>query len=760
MPAKKKTAVPARQLTVSPRPTSAKTDPGAGWERLAQVTLCVSFLVLPLFVGAWTPDSWEIHKLVILLIAVSLAWFAWFMAALRRGRMRWSWHLLDWPVIGLLIAQVIGTIISVRPWQSLVGVSGTLVDTLPATVGFISVYFLVAQLFRGKHEQTIVWASLLGGVGLTLVAQLFQFSKVSLLPGAWQHNQLFSTLANSPVQTGIMAAVVATVGLLLWAGAKERWTKLGLSLVVVVGWLVLLFLGQALAWAALAMGMMIVVWQQTRVRRAGGLNLILLAVGLAALGLIAQLTHVNKYADLPTPTEVNLDQATTWQTNWATLKDRPVLGSGPATWYQDFVRFRPVSFNANPYWNSRFVRAGNAWAQLMATEGVAGVGLWVAVLAFGLWLLWKRPPASHPLTTTTAMFLLAVFAVLGFFTTWSLLFMFLVWIGLGLARSTMAEPVEQPIGSALALAFAGTVIILVGFWYMAVRVYASQVVLQQAHSDIAATKSLSQVESRLTLALRLDHHNTDAAVLLANAYSVEAQLAITNNQTAQAQTFVTQALDQAQAAEAVSPKDPALYEAENNILNTLAASVSQAANRANRNFQTLRTLEPASPVQDVGYGQTLMVVRQQLLAQTATTTTPSEAAKDLQLVLNAYASALQKKPDYLQARYARALAYEAAQQYSLAETDMTAVLTSSPQVAQVWATQGRLLAKLQQLEQAKAAFEKALTYSTQDPSVYSDYAAALTEVNQKDAAKDVLNRGLKALPSDPTLTSQLSKLTP
>lgn len=730
--------------------------------RFAQFSLCLTLFLVPLVVGSWTADAWETHKLVVLLLGVSFAWLGFLLAKLQGYPLPWTWHLLDWPVLGLAAVALIGTATSVHPWQSLVGVNGTLAGTAPATVVFISLYFLISRLFRSQHEHSLVWVSLLGGAGISLLLQLFQFSGVPLLPAPFQASRLFSTIANSPIQDGLVAAIVATAALLLWSTAKERWLKLALAALVTMGWLVLLFFGQAVSWAVFALGMMVVVWYHAIRERRPSVGLMVVAVVLAAAGMIAQLTHVNRWADLPTPTEVNLSQTATWQTTWNALKDRPVLGTGPETWYQDFVTYRPVSFNLDPYWSSRFVRGGNAWAQLLATTGLAGAGMWLTVMVFAWWMLRPSQRTVSPFSSVTGQFLVLATALTGFFATWSLVVLVMFWVGLALARSQVQSQTSPSVtnrnNAMTTLAFACLAIVLVGFWYSAIRVYASQIALQQAQNDITATKSLDSVKATLMRSLRLDGRNIDAGVLLANAYAVEAQLANTSSDTSKVQNLISQSLGEMDQVIRVDRRNPAVYESSNNLINALAAYVSDAVTLANTNFKTLRQLEPASPIHDVGYGQTLMLMRSQLLAQPADNA-ETVGATYYQQAQDAYRLALSKKADYLQAQFALAQAHIAAGAYSAALTQLDDLLRKSPQVAQFWSTKGVILAKQGKLDEAKTFFERALTLDDQDALIYSDYAEAYSQADQKDTAKEILNRGLQSLPANQTLQAQLDALT-
>ncbi len=77
------------------------------------------------------------------------------------------------------------------------------------------------------------------------------------------------------------------------------------------------------------------------------------------------------------PKETQLDLRTSWVVAVHTVQDFPFFGSGLNTFLTDFSRYRPVAYNASPYWNVRFSAAGNGALQLLATLGLLGF------LAFG-----------------------------------------------------------------------------------------------------------------------------------------------------------------------------------------------------------------------------------------------------------------------------------------------------------------------------------------------------------------------------------------
>lgn len=745
------------------RKSAGSSSGSSAWTTVAKLALAFGAFLIPLAAGTWTPDLWEIHKTVVLLAVITIAWFCYFLGQFRQPAAMWKWHPLDWLVIILGLAAIVGTITSVDWWTSLTGLQGSYSETLPVILGCVSIYVLSARLLRTSGDRMMVWSALLSGIGLALLLQLFQLSGVSFFSGIVAGDQLFSPLANSPLQVALLAAIVATVGLLLWTKAKELWAKMCLAALVTLGWVIVLFMGQTIGWAAFAVGMIVVVISQAS---SSTLNssprIVFVAVVLAAAGMLGQFVHITKYADVPPTTEVTLNQSTAAATAFLTLAQRPVLGTGPSTWYNAFVQYRPLSFNSDPRWGSRYLRSGAQWSEILGTTGVLGLTAWIGTILIAGWEFWRRLKKGYSFTALAGLYIVALLAVSAIFTTWSFSLLMVGWFALGLGRAKLAESDREIPGQKSfmpAVGFAVVVILAIAVWYPAVTVYASQVVSAKAQRQMADKAKSADIIHSLDRAVKLDRHNLDASILLANAYALKIQEDLQANDVPTAQADLASSTTTIAAAVKNNPNNPVAYEAENNILNGLAQYLPNPEEQANANFVTLRRLEPANPIHDVGYGQTLQIIRARAAADTSSVASPEKLASYIQQAIAAYNEALRKKPDYLQARYARADANMSGGNYQVALDDLDTLTTTSPSVAVFWMAKGVVLAKLEKLDLATAAFEQSISLDPNNSNVYLAYSEALTAAKKSPEAKAVLDRGLKAIPADPDLTAALEKVT-
>lgn len=738
-----------------------RSDPGQTWENLSRVCVTLGVFLLPLLVLSWTNDVWETTKAMVLLVTVGAGWLCYFFATLKRREHHWSMTRMDWVVVALWVSLGISTIGSVSVWSSLAGISGSLVETWPVVTAMIGLYFLAGQIFRTAAERRAGWGAMLTGVGLALMAQMFQFSDFSLLPPSLPRaNTVFSLISNSLTDVAILAAIFGSTVLLGWNSQAERWQRWSVAAGVLLSWLVLLLAGRPVGWAIWAIGMIAVVLHQAAKGKKADTRLIIVAVLLAATGMAAQLFGLHRQAGLANGPDITLDQSTTRSIVQSTLKSRPVFGTGGATWYHTFVTERPESFNTSAYWSTRFIKAASGWWQALATSGLVGVMLWTGLIIIGTWAIWKqwskKPEAEWLLY---GLVLVAVF-VSGFFSTWSLPLLVMAWFFLGLSRSavTKGEKKTHPIGLGFPLAFVLSALVIVTTWFFAGRLYTAEVVVRQTQDAIARRENLDRVVERLAMALKLNDHQGDASVLLAGAYATQAELALQKNDNVAATGLVKKAVATMRTAVTKDPKNPAMLEAMNNLLNRLNAYVTDAVDEASRNFVTLRKLESTNPIHDVGYGQTLMILRRRLLAGEATDENKATAEKYFNEAIAAYDTALRKKTDYPQAVYAKAQAYTAVEDSAKAIVLLEPLVGTYPDVPAFWIELGLAQSQAKDNEKAVIAYERAVALVPADPGVYLALAQHYKDAGDAENAKSTIERGLATIPNEPTLEQFLREL--
>jgi hypothetical protein len=174
------------------------------------------------------------------------------------------------------------------------------------------------------------------------------------------------------------------------SGGSGRGIKI---LFLLVSMVLLILINFSSAWAVLGITMLILLimafWTRIFRERVNLLTLpivLLIIAGFYWFGLpgkIGFLSDLNRLVSLPQ--ELLLDSQTSRAITWQSIKEYPVLGSGPGTYLADFAKFKPLEFNETRFWNIRFDRGPSHIMEMIGTTGILGVLSYILIL--GIFLL-------------------------------------------------------------------------------------------------------------------------------------------------------------------------------------------------------------------------------------------------------------------------------------------------------------------------------------------------------------------------------------
>ncbi len=122
----------------------------------------------------------------------------------------------------------------------------------------------------------------------------------------------------------------------------------------------------------------------------------------------------NKIIILP---EVALNTASSWEIAQNALKERLIVGSGPATYGYNFSLYKPETLNVGMQSNFRFYQGGNFFLEMLPTIGVVGAFFFIilalAFLGVGLNGLSREKSINKPLSlalwSSAIIFFVAMF---------------------------------------------------------------------------------------------------------------------------------------------------------------------------------------------------------------------------------------------------------------------------------------------------------------------------------------------------------------
>lgn len=429
-------------------------------------------LLMPLFFLPWTSELFEFNKQYLLIFLVALSFLVWLIKMVNVDKkILFKRTPLDLWIIVFAAAMILSSIFSLDKVSSWLGFYGRFTDSMIVLLAMLVMYFILSNNIKVQTDDSsaknvkegivsgkILLLFLISSFAVVLIAYLSLFNIWSKIPGlpanlAILNLRTFNTISGSfgglSIFLVIMLALVT--GLLL---AQNGSDEINISqrfkikvvivyyLLIALSLILLLLIDFSAAWITLGVVMFVLLaiafWTRLFKDRVNLLlvPIILLIVSITGLTLntgrimidtifLERITAKQNFLR-QFPNELNLDYAATKTVAWKTLKNYPVLGSGPGTFLIDFTQNKPMEFNNGDFWNVRFDKASSQLLELVGTTGVVGVLAYLLFIIILLMMLGMVFLSKKKLSELTAKYQVSdkrhPISVLPLILTWLALF--------------------------------------------------------------------------------------------------------------------------------------------------------------------------------------------------------------------------------------------------------------------------------------------------------------------------------------------------
>jgi len=635
-------------------------------------SIVLVFFLSPLFFTGQVLAGMGFEKMILFYFLVLLSVVAWVTKGVLEGELKLKRTPLDWPILATLVIFAVTTVLSVSRKDSLIGSHGDLTKSFVAVIVFSLFYYLVVNNINLKRIKIIFWA-ILASASLVIAYSLAQLLGFFILPFPFTHSASFNPIGSL---TGLTAFVVACLPLLVVTAAqiKEIHPKLNkfasvllkvlVILVIAAGLGILALLNGFTFWPGAIAGVVIVLmFFLAKIIFVSNNNLIIPLVVFLSLIILLVLGNFN-VMNLNLPTEVSLSRGASWQIAKNSLKTSPFFGSGPATFYYDFSKFRGTEFNASPLWNARFDNSSGILFELLATVGSVGtlfaiiVGLIVLSICF-LALIKNVEKEVHSLLLGmfSSFLVTMMLALLFSFNSFMILWLILISV---MTVSTAIKVYPEKFQSiklsfrsspkyALALAAvflcmsAGVVILFT----MGMKMY-----LADVYAKKASALNINEQVVELKKAATLFPYEDSYYISLANNY-----MALANGEAggakdqAKIESNLSLAIEAGKKSVDISPNKAANNEALALIYENASFYTRGALEWSENLYNKVKELEPDNPTP-------FLRVALINMARSNAEQDQEEKKYYIEEALKKYDEAIAKKSDLTAAFYGKAIAYE------------------------------------------------------------------------------------------------------
>lgn len=335
---------------------------------------------MPLFFLPITTEFFEFNKLGLFMVGVVLMLLAWGVKVIVSKKLAIAKSSMDIPMILMLGVFVLSSIFSINKMVSIYGSQGRWYPSLLGFVAMVVFYYITTSSVDSKDTIKKV---LIGFTGATTLASLISIMSYY---GLYLGKQTFLQL-NTFSATGstTSATVIATLAVLLafslFRGENKVATKVLFGASILVNLFMVLLSGFLPIWITLGLGIVatVVLKPQEQGSKTSTLVLAGIAAGMVMISVFPATRSVilgDNYAR-----EIKLSVKESWIVASSTVRDFPLLGTGPSTFYLNYPRYRSAALNNTNLWNINFDKPYNELFGILSCLGVIGV---VIAMYFGV----------------------------------------------------------------------------------------------------------------------------------------------------------------------------------------------------------------------------------------------------------------------------------------------------------------------------------------------------------------------------------------
>jgi len=738
-------------------------------DKIIGLAIFMLFFGFPLFFTGMAQQGVIFEKQIYFYFWLLLGMVVWVTKSVVSGEMNIRRTPLDWPLFGFWLAVVASMIFSVDRWHSFWGgYTDPSLGLMSITAYIIAYYFIFSNLNLKRLKLAII-ATVSSGVIVMLWTTLAIFGLKFLPESIISVSPL--SLVGSVTGLGVLFSIlipIITVAILKVADcedlgkAAKRILESALLIFLALDMFLILALYNYIPWLGLFIGVAIfLIFILAKIVRPKS-TWVWLPMVVFVLVMVLRLTGNVPIAKIQLPLEVSLNYKTSTDISLGSLKNKFLVGSGPATYGYDFSLNRPQDFNLNALYSLRFSEGTGILFESVATIGIIGtIFLLILLLTYvgsQFYLMYKDKEKnklySLGLSSAAIIFLVDALTVR---TDGGVLILGILFATLALAASFAESDGESKSVNlslktspkfALALAFVFMVVsagVAFLFVYLG-KVYAADIYAKRAASIISSDPDRALAD--LGRSISLNPQEPAYYVQLGQYYMALANQEAMKDQNSRdiekIQAYLNNSIAVTNQAKTMLPNNVGTVESLALIYENAGLYVPNSLTLAVDNYKRAQELEPHNPVYFLKLGQ----------LDVAQAGTEKDIEKRKKLVNDAkelFQKAVDEKQNYPDGYYQLALSYEALNQLDQAIDSGVKAANLSPKNTNYLLSLGRMYEernKNDDLKSAEQIYQAIIGLDDKNVNGHFYLGLLYEKEKNKDGAKKEYNRVVELLGSD------------
>lgn len=352
------------------------------------IIISLAFL-FPIFFLPITTEFFEFGKLALLITTTALLIILWAIKIVLSKEMYIAKTSIDLPLALFILIIILSTIFSVDKTSSIFGQYGRWFPSLISLATLIAFYYVTSANIANKKTTKAILYTLVTSITIATLSAILSYYKVYLGDALYLKTQMF-TLLGSITSTVILSLLGLILALNLLLTEHNQVVKFLLTIAIILNFILILIIGIPTSWILLLIGLLLTgIFTPKEFFAKNKVNLIALAILVILLIATVTIPYTKRHIiDTNYPKEILLPIKESWVVTISTIRDFPLLGTGPSTFYLNFPRYKTLQINNSNLWNSYFDKPYNLILDLTGTTGLLGLlagsffGIRLIILAY------------------------------------------------------------------------------------------------------------------------------------------------------------------------------------------------------------------------------------------------------------------------------------------------------------------------------------------------------------------------------------------
>lgn len=663
------------------------------FDKIITWLISIIFLICPFFVTNLTAQDVGYEKIMLFYGLTLIAAIFWLLKAVVIGELKLIKTPLDIPLAVTLLLMIASTVLSINKKISFMGAYGNPSKGLLAFIMVVIFYYLVVNNLT-IQKLKIFYSAFLGSGIIIILTTILQFRKIFILPIPGARDITFNLIGNSTSLANYLIVLMPLliVGLSqfdeIFPNVKKLFkitAKSVLAITTILSVISLMLLNNFSNWSLAILGILILlIFILSRVITINPKNIIIPSVAFLLFIVLLSMSKFH-FGSLQLPDEVSLNHQASWNIAVSTLKSNPIFGTGPSTFDYAFGRYKNQNFNSTPLWNVRFNSANGGLFEMLSTNGsLATLGFIVVlliILSASFISIIKSKDEKQPILLglfASFVCVVYVFVMNPINSTMMLVFWLLLALTAAAGSSYASNQIKTRnislrVSTVYALSlpaiFLATSVGVILIITTGVKMYIADIYVKQA---TVATDNSIKIE-KLSKAINIIPTQEAYLIALSNVYIQEAnRLANININDENVARNISAAIQLARSVtDDLSPNNAGANELVASLYENAAAYAPDAL-KYDADYQNkVLSLEPVNPMPNIRLGLIKMAT-----AKITEDKTQKEA--NINEAINQYQMAINKKPDFSQAYYYQAVAYDNLKNFNAATDALNKAANYAP----------------------------------------------------------------------------------